>query len=136
MRIAEMAATQRLPTLVPNALSDAGGLIGYGTDLTEAVRRIAIYVDKIRKGANPADLPFEVFVRPELIVNLTTARAIGIAIPPDVLKRANRSFNKNGLNIASRFQWRRPARSRRHNIREWPLDLRAAGTLRASQMTV
>jgi putative ABC transport system substrate-binding protein len=54
------------------------------------VRRIAIYVDKIRKGANPADLPFEVFVRPELIVNLTTARAIGIALSPDVLKRANR----------------------------------------------
>jgi hypothetical protein len=68
-----MAAKQRLPTLVPNASSDAGGLIGYGTDLTEAVRRIAIYVDKIRKGANPADLPFEVFVRPELIVNLNLA---------------------------------------------------------------
>jgi putative ABC transport system substrate-binding protein len=54
------------------------------------VRRIAVYVDKIRKGAAPADLPFEVFVRPELIVNLKTANEIGIAIPPDVLKRANR----------------------------------------------
>lgn len=90
VRIAEMAAKQRLPTLVPNASSDAGGLIGYGTDINEAVRRVAVYVDKIRKGANPAELPFEVFVRPELIVNLKTAHAIGIAIPPDVLKRANR----------------------------------------------
>ena len=54
------------------------------------MRRIAIYVDKIRKGANPADLPFEVFVRPELIVNLKTAHEIGIAIPPDVLRRADR----------------------------------------------
>jgi putative ABC transport system substrate-binding protein len=90
MRIAEMAAKQRLPTLVPNASSDAGGLIGYGTNLTEAVRRIAVYVDKIRKGAAPADLPFEVFVRPELIVNLKTAHEIGIVIPPDVLRRADR----------------------------------------------
>jgi putative ABC transport system substrate-binding protein len=90
MRIAEMAAKQRLPTLVPNASSDAGGLIGYGTNLTEAVRRIAVYVDKIRKGAAPADLPFEVFVRPELIVNLKTAHEIGIVIPSDVLRRADR----------------------------------------------
>jgi putative tryptophan/tyrosine transport system substrate-binding protein len=85
MRIAEMAAKQRLPTLVPNTSSDAGGLIGHGTNLTEAVRRIAVCVDKILKGANPA-----VFARPELIVNLKTANEIGIAIPPDVLKRANR----------------------------------------------
>ena len=91
MRIAKMAAKQRLPTLVPNAAVDAGGLIGYGTNLTLAVRRIAAHVDKIIcKGANPADLPFEVLVHPELIVNLKTANEIGIAIRPDVLKRANR----------------------------------------------
>jgi putative tryptophan/tyrosine transport system substrate-binding protein len=90
LHIAEMAAKQRLPILVPNASSDAGGLIGYGTNLAEAVRRLAVYVNKIRKGANPADLPFEVFVRPELVVNLKTAHEIGIAIPSDVLKRADR----------------------------------------------
>ena len=89
-RIAEIAVKQRLPTLVPSASSEAGGLIAYGTNLVEAVRRTAVYVQKIHKGATPADLPFEVIVRPELIVNLRTAREIGIAIPPDVLKRADR----------------------------------------------
>jgi putative tryptophan/tyrosine transport system substrate-binding protein len=90
IRIAEIAAKQQLPTLVPAASSDAGGLIGYGTNLTDAVRRTAVYVDKIRKGAAPADLPFEVLVRPELIVNLKTANEIGVAISPDLLRRADR----------------------------------------------
>ena len=89
-RIAAMAAKQRLPTLVPNTASDAGGLVGYGTDLTLAVRRIAIYVDKICKGAKPADLPFEVFTCPELVINLKTAHEIDIPIPSDLLHQADR----------------------------------------------
>jgi putative ABC transport system substrate-binding protein len=89
-RIAELAAQQRLPTLFAGGLSDAGGLLGYGTRVTEAMRRLAAYVDRIVKGAQPADLPFDVVVRPELIVNLKTAQEIGVTIPPEVLKRADR----------------------------------------------
>lgn len=88
-RIAELAAQQRLPTLFAGGLY-AGGLLGYGTRVTEATRRLAAYVDRIVKGAQPADLPFEVVVRPELIVNLKTAQEIGVTIPPEVLKRADR----------------------------------------------
>jgi ABC-type uncharacterized transport system substrate-binding protein len=89
-RIAELAAQQRLPTLFAGGSSDAGGLLAYGTRVTKAARRLAAYVDRIVKGAQPADLPFEVVVRPELIVNLKTAQEIGITIPPEVLKRADR----------------------------------------------
>ena len=89
-RITELAAQQRLPTLFAAGSSDAGALLGYGTRVTEAARRLAAYVDRIVKGAQPADLPFEVVVRPELIVNLKTAQEIGVTIPPEVLKRADR----------------------------------------------
>ena len=89
-RIGELAAQQRLPTLFAGGSSDAGGLLGYGTRVTKAARRLAAYVDRIVKGAQPADLPFEVVVRPELIVNLKTAQEIGVTIPPEVLKRADR----------------------------------------------
>ena len=89
-RIAELAAQQRLPTLFAGGSSDAGGLLAYGTRVTKAARRLAAYVDRIIKGAQPADLPFEVVVRPELIVNLKTAQEIGVTIPPEVLKRADR----------------------------------------------
>src|SRR5438132_5243556 len=89
-RIAELAAQQRLPTLFAGGSSDAGGLLAYGTRVTKAARRLAAYVDRIVKGAQPADLPFEVVVRPELIVNLKPAQEIGVTIPPEVLKRADR----------------------------------------------
>jgi putative ABC transport system substrate-binding protein len=89
-RIAELAAQQRLPTLFAGGFSDAGGLLAYGTRVTKAARRLAAYVDRIIKGAQPADLPFEVVVRPELIVNLKTAQEIGVTIPPNVLARADR----------------------------------------------
>jgi len=89
-RIAELAAQQRLPTLFAAGSSDAGGLLGYGTRVTEAMRRLAAYVDRIVKGAQPADLSFDVVVRPELIVNLKTAQEIGVMIPPNVLARADR----------------------------------------------
>ena len=89
-RIGELAAQQRLPTLFAGGSSDAGGLLAYGTSVTKAARRLAGYVDRIVKGAQPADLPFEVVVRPELIVNLKTAQEIGVTIPPEVLKRADR----------------------------------------------
>ncbi len=89
-RIAELAARQQLPTLFSGGSSDAGGLLGYGTRVTEAARRMAGYVDRIVKGAHPADLPFGVVERPELIVNLKTAQQIGVKIPPSVLARADK----------------------------------------------
>jgi putative ABC transport system substrate-binding protein len=90
-RIAELAAQQRLPTLFPLwGSSEAGELLGYGTRVTKATRRLAAYADRIIKGAKPGDLPFEAVERPELIVNVKTAKQIGLTIPPHVLARADR----------------------------------------------
>jgi len=89
-QIAELAVKDRLPTLFAPSRVGAGGLISYGTSQTEAIRHMATYVDKILKGAKPADLPVESVIRYELIANLKTAKEIGVAIPPGVLKRAER----------------------------------------------
>jgi putative ABC transport system substrate-binding protein len=89
-KIAELAAKDRLPTIFPPSRVAAGGLIAYGTSQVEAIRRMAAYVDKVLKGARPGDLPVERVTRYELIVNQKTAREIGVTIPPEVLKRADR----------------------------------------------
>jgi len=89
-RIAELAANYRLPTMFSPLRADAGGLLAYGTSVNEGMRRMAAYVDKVLKGAKPGDLAVERVTCYELIVNLRTAREIGVAIPPDVLKRADR----------------------------------------------
>jgi putative ABC transport system substrate-binding protein len=89
-RIAELAAKDRLPTLFAPSRVGAGGLIAYGTSQVEAIHRMAAYVDKILKGTKPGELPVERVTRYELIVNLKTAREIGVTIPPEVLKRADR----------------------------------------------
>jgi ABC-type uncharacterized transport system substrate-binding protein len=89
-RIAEMAAKDRLPTLFAPSRAAAGGLLAYGTSQVEAIRRMAAYVDKVLKGAKPSELPVEKVTRYELIVNQKTAHEIGVAIPPEVLKRADR----------------------------------------------
>jgi putative tryptophan/tyrosine transport system substrate-binding protein len=89
-RIAELAARDRLPTMLAPFRVEAGGLIAYGTSLVEGVRRMAAYVDRILKGAKPGDLSVERVTRYELIVNLKTAREIGVTIPPEVVKRADR----------------------------------------------
>lgn len=89
-RIAELAVMHRLPTMLPPTYASAGGLITYGTTLLDAVPRIPGYVDKILRGANPGDLPIGITTRRELIFNLKTAQAIGVTIPPELLKRADR----------------------------------------------
>jgi len=88
--IAELAAKDRLPTLFPPSRAASGGLISYGTSQTEAIRHMAAYVDKVLKGAQPGALPVETVKRYELIVNLKTAREIGVTVSPEVLKRADR----------------------------------------------
>lgn len=90
-RIAEFAARNRLPTISDSKdFLDAGGLASYGSDRLALWRRAAWYVDKILKGANPAELPVEQPMKFEFVVNLKTAKQIGLTIPPNVLARADR----------------------------------------------
>jgi putative ABC transport system substrate-binding protein len=90
-RIIALAAKSRLPVISAwSIFSDDGALLTYGPDLLEISRRIAVFVDKILKGAKPESLPVEVPSRFELVVNLKTARAVGLAIPRSLLLRADR----------------------------------------------
>ncbi len=90
-RIAGFALKSRLPSVYGSREAvEAGGLMSYGADLAESYRRVAYYVDKILKGAKPADLPVEQPTKFELVINLKTAKQIGLTIPPDVLARASR----------------------------------------------
>ena len=88
-RLAELALTHKLPTMFgPRDHAEAGGLMSYGPDRADLYRRAATYVDKILKGARPADLPVEQAEKFDLVVNLKTAKALGIEIPPSILLRA------------------------------------------------
>jgi putative tryptophan/tyrosine transport system substrate-binding protein len=88
-QIAELAAKYRLPTMFPGGWPNEG-LITYGTSILHTLPRVPVYVDKILKGAKAGELPIEVITRRELVVNLKTAMAIGITIPSELLKRADR----------------------------------------------
>ena len=89
-RLVELALTSRLPTMFRGRPDvDAGGLMAYGPDQVDLYRRAAIYVDKILKGAKPGDLPVEQPTKLELVINLKTAKALGIAIPRSLLLRAD-----------------------------------------------
>jgi putative ABC transport system substrate-binding protein len=90
-RIVGFALKSRLPSIyVDRSFVDAGGLMSYGADQAESYRRVAYYVDRILKGAKPADLPVEQPMRFELIINLKTAKQVGLTIDPNLLARANR----------------------------------------------
>jgi ABC-type uncharacterized transport system substrate-binding protein len=90
-RIFALTVKKRLPTIYPfSEWVNAGGLMSYAADQTESYRRAAVYVDKILKGAKPADLPVEQPMKFEFIINLKAAKQIGLTIPPSVLARADR----------------------------------------------
>jgi putative ABC transport system substrate-binding protein len=89
-QIVRLAAKNRLPGMYPNSpFVEAGGLMSYGTSVSDLHRRAATYVDKILKGAKPADLPVQQPTRFELVINLKTAKALGLTIPQSVLIRAD-----------------------------------------------
>ena len=109
-RIVNFAARSRLPSMFGVALfADSGGLMSYGSNGSERWRRAAIYVDKILKGARPADLPVEQPTRFELVVNMKTAKAIGLTIPQTILVRAesDRVATRRALGVA----WRDSSRA-------------------------
>jgi putative ABC transport system substrate-binding protein len=90
-RIADFALKSRLPSVYGNKEAvDAGGLMSYGANREDSDRRVAYFVDKILKGAKPADLPVEQPTKFELVINLIAAKQIGLTIPPNVLARADR----------------------------------------------
>ena len=90
-KIADLAIKHRLPSMFEAShYAEAGGLMSYSADDTESFKRAAIYVDKILKGTKPADLPVEQPTKFEFVVNLKTAKQIGLTVPPEVLARANR----------------------------------------------
>jgi len=90
-RVAELAAKNRLPVIYPfREFVEAGGLMSYGVNFVDLYRRSATYVDKILKGAKPADFPVEQPTKLELVINLKAAKQIGLVIPPSVLARADK----------------------------------------------
>ena len=90
-QIADLAIKNRLPSMFEDSeYVEAGGLVSYSANDADKFRRAAIYVDKILKGAKPADLPVEQPTKFEFIINLKTAKQIGLTIPPNVLVRADK----------------------------------------------
>ena len=88
--IAELALKQKLPAISPNrSFAESGGLMAYGVDLDDQLRRAAKYVDRILKGAQPGDLPVQQPTKFQFVINVKTAKALGLTIPPAVLERAD-----------------------------------------------
>jgi putative ABC transport system substrate-binding protein len=87
--IAMLAAAHKLASIGAQEYAQAGGLIGYGVNLLSLYRRAAYFVDKILKGAKPTDLPVEQPTRFDLVINLKTAKTLGLTIPPSILARAD-----------------------------------------------
>ena len=97
-RIVELAGKYRLPAIYPQKeFVDEGGLMSYGADDSDLYRRAAVYVDKILKGAKPADLPVQQATKFEFVINLKAAKQIGLTIPPRVLGAANQVIKWKGV---------------------------------------
>ena len=89
-KTAQLVARTRLPVVSAwREFPEAGGLLSYGTSVAEMFRRAAVFVDKILKGAKPSDLPIEQPTKFELVINLKTAKSLGLTIPPSLLERAD-----------------------------------------------
>jgi putative ABC transport system substrate-binding protein len=89
-RINTLALAARLPSMYPNRASvEAGGLVSYGPNFPDLYRRAGDYVDKILRGTKPAEIPVEQPTKFDLVINLTTARALGLEVPPTLLARAD-----------------------------------------------
>ena len=99
-RIVELAGKYRLPAIYPQKeFVDEGGLMSYGEDSTDQFRRAAVYVDKILKGAKPADLPVQQATKFEFVINLKAAKQIGLTLSPEFLSRANKVIKESaGIN--------------------------------------
>ncbi len=93
-RIADLAIKNRMPSIGPREFCEAGGLLAYGVDFPFIWRQGAVLVDKIFKGAKPADLPIQSATRFEFVVNLKTARALGLPLPSEVLARADQVISE------------------------------------------
>jgi putative ABC transport system substrate-binding protein len=93
LQIVQLAARHRMPTVYETRLfPDAGGLLSYGPLAQERFERMALYVDRILRGAQPSDLPIEQPTKFELVINLKTAKALGLTIPQTLLQRADQVF--------------------------------------------
>ena len=89
-RVVELTAQHRLPAMFPEReFADAGGFMAYGPSVPDSFRRAAVFVDRILKGAKPGDLPVEQPTQFNLVINLKTAKALGITMPPTLLMRAD-----------------------------------------------
>jgi ABC-type uncharacterized transport system substrate-binding protein len=90
-KVADLAATSRVPAMYAyREITEAGGLMSYGPNIPDMFRRATVFIDKILKGAKPADLPVEQPTNFELVINLKTAKALGITIPQSILLRADK----------------------------------------------
>jgi putative ABC transport system substrate-binding protein len=90
-RIASLALKSRLPSMYStDAFVDAGGLMSYGANQADSYRQVAWYIDKILKGAKPGDLPVQQPMKFDFVINLQTAKQLGLTIPPDLLARATK----------------------------------------------
>jgi hypothetical protein len=133
-RIAGFALKSRLPSVyLRREFVDAGGLMSYGADTADTYRRVATYVDRILKGAKPADLPVEQPTKFELVINLKTAKQIDVTIPPNVLARTDKIKRRKAIRKShargSCLRTRATNTFFEHEVLRWQRSMRQPGSL-------